>query len=517
MGKLTFEVTEVPYSSLANCGNFALLDRLAAKGADELQYPLLGSPSVDHVSNSSFMDPVRTALSIGEQNPELPVPDPGARYIVGGQQAGLLSGPLYTILKAISIICVARLVSESTGFEVLPLFWIAAEDHDVLEVNRFTVNGRRYVEQYDRPILRGQVPQVGDISLTDAREPILKFLSENLPKTEFTGWVIDSVAEVDFSNYLSQFRGFMHTLFSEWHLRYLNPLVYRQFTSPVIAATILRWEEAEHALRSGSDLLMEAGIDPPIQKLGLFERVDGNRKAVKIENGKVWLSDGVCTLKQAAEAVLENPYRFSPGAALRPVCQDATLPVTATVGGPSELAYLWQVKQIHEILGSRPSLLCPRISATFLGPGVSRAIRKTGLSSSQLFNIRGLLQRTGQSGSNPHIESIRQKSEALLREIDLLEYSSLPRWLRRGQESIESGSLRVIDGLRREQMEREGLSISRLEKIGETVLPGGRPQERIVNVSQFLNLHGPEWIKTAVEMLEPLASGHQIAAIQVKQ
>ncbi len=517
MGNLTFEVTEVAYSSLANCGNFGLLDRLTTKGADALQYPLLGSPATNHVSNSLYMDPTKIALSIGEQNQELPTPDPGARYIVGGQQAGLLSGPLYTILKAISIIGVARLVSESTGHEVLPLFWIAAEDHDVLEVNRFTVNGQRYVHDYDRPILRGQVPQVGDISLVAAREPILQFLSETLPKTEFTEWAINSVAEVDFSNYLSQFRGFMHALFSEWHLRYLNPLVFRRFTSPVIAAIIERWEEAERALCSGSDLLRKAGIDPPIQKLGLFEIVNGNRKAVRIENGKVWLSDGVCTLKRAAETVLENPFRFSPGAALRPVCQDAVIPVTATVGGPSELAYLWQVNQIHAIFGSKPSLLFPRISATFLGPGVARAVRKTGLSLSQLFNIQGFLQERGESGSSPHIESIMQRREALLREIDLLEHSSTPRWLRRGREAIESGSLRIIDGLRREQMEREGLSISRLEKINEAVLPGGKLQERVVNVSQFLNLHGPEWIRTTMETLEPFSIGHQITTIQSNQ
>src|ERR1044072_175509 len=54
--------------------------------------------------------------------------------IVTGQQAGLFSGPLYTISKAISAIKLSENLSRE-GTKAVPVFWIAEEDHDFAEVN----------------------------------------------------------------------------------------------------------------------------------------------------------------------------------------------------------------------------------------------------------------------------------------------------------------------------------------------------------------------------------------------
>ncbi len=58
-----------------------------------------------------------------------------ALVIVGGQQAGLLTGPLYSIHKIISIIKLAKEQSERLNKRVVPVFWIAGEDHDYQEIN----------------------------------------------------------------------------------------------------------------------------------------------------------------------------------------------------------------------------------------------------------------------------------------------------------------------------------------------------------------------------------------------
>ena len=55
--------------------------------------------------------------------------------VIGGQQAGLLTGPLYTIHKVISIIKLAEEQEKALGKKVIPVFWIAGEDHDLAEVN----------------------------------------------------------------------------------------------------------------------------------------------------------------------------------------------------------------------------------------------------------------------------------------------------------------------------------------------------------------------------------------------
>src|SRR5262249_16560651 len=54
--------------------------------------------------------------------------------VITGQQAGLFTGPLYTIFKALTAIKLANQL-RSHGTNAVPMFWVAAEDHDFEEVN----------------------------------------------------------------------------------------------------------------------------------------------------------------------------------------------------------------------------------------------------------------------------------------------------------------------------------------------------------------------------------------------
>ena len=59
--------------------------------------------------------------------------DPDCMAVVSGQQAGLFTGPLYTIYKALSAVKLAGCLSQR-GTKAVPVFWIATEDHDFAEV-----------------------------------------------------------------------------------------------------------------------------------------------------------------------------------------------------------------------------------------------------------------------------------------------------------------------------------------------------------------------------------------------
>ncbi len=67
--------------------------------------------------------------------------------VIGGQQAGLFTGPLYTIHKIISIIVLAKQQEKQLGKPVVPLFWIAGEDHDYLEINHLFVEKNRSIQK----------------------------------------------------------------------------------------------------------------------------------------------------------------------------------------------------------------------------------------------------------------------------------------------------------------------------------------------------------------------------------
>src|SRR5512143_253761 len=63
----------------------------------------------------------------------------GTTAIVTGQQAGLFGGPLYVLLKAVATLEVARQLEERRGRPVVPVFWVASDDHDFAEVRSDTV------------------------------------------------------------------------------------------------------------------------------------------------------------------------------------------------------------------------------------------------------------------------------------------------------------------------------------------------------------------------------------------
>ena len=170
MGRLDFTVSGLDFADLPQFGPDSLFARLAGGGAKEMGYPALGPGDASHTSGSDLRDWAAAAEAVAAQNPTLRRPDQWTRYVVAGQQAGLLTGPMYTFLKAVSAISLARRLAKESGSPVLPLFWIASEDHDVLEVNRVTVNGRRFVHGYQGELARGKVPQVADIDITEARE-----------------------------------------------------------------------------------------------------------------------------------------------------------------------------------------------------------------------------------------------------------------------------------------------------------------------------------------------------------
>ena len=56
-------------------------------------------------------------------------------FVTTGQQAGLFGGPLYTVYKALSAVRLAAALESALGRIVVPVFWIAADDHDFDEVS----------------------------------------------------------------------------------------------------------------------------------------------------------------------------------------------------------------------------------------------------------------------------------------------------------------------------------------------------------------------------------------------
>jgi len=473
-------------------------------------------------ANSANIDLSAVSELIGADNPHLPVPSPEALYVIAGQQAGLLTGPLYTFLKAVSVITLARELTERSGQMVLPLFWIASEDHDILEVNRVVIRGEKFVVPPPSPLTRGQMPQVGDISLTESKAPLLAFLGKQLPPTEFTEWVRDHVAAADFTNYATAFQSLLSPLFEQWKLRFVNPASLRSLTGPVLANLVELWPGVIEALLAGGARLEKIGFTAPLSGARIYELQGGCRVPVDLDEQGGLISTGRRSLSEIAAEIRARPADFSPSAALRPICQDGALPSAATIGGPTELLYLWQIESCYDLIHLAPSPRFSRRSATFVSDSDERRAAKSGLIGPQLFSLPALMRnaaakKDSSSSDNPELQMIEKLGDALLGGIDQITPVDPPRYLRSGRSSIDKGITRIVSGLRQDHLSERGLDLARLQKLEQILCPNGRLQERNLNIFQLLNQHGPEFIGSVIGALDPLAARHQLVTISSRE
>ena len=70
------------------------------------------------------------------------------------------------------------------------------------------------------------------------------------------------------------------------------------------------------------------------------------------------------------------PASFSPNVLLRPLVQDTLFPTICYVAGPSELAYLGQLRGVYESFGIPMPLMYPRATATLVDSATARFLNR---------------------------------------------------------------------------------------------------------------------------------------------
>src|SRR4051812_47493171 len=111
---------------------------------------------------------------------------PDCLAVVSGQQAGLFTGPLYTIYKALSAVKLAGCLTQRNN-RTVPVFWIATEDHDFAEVAtaEFIACDCRLANVSVSSTMHAEGAPVGSVRLDKTVDETIKRVLDVLPTTEF--------------------------------------------------------------------------------------------------------------------------------------------------------------------------------------------------------------------------------------------------------------------------------------------------------------------------------------------
>ncbi|WP_067620725.1 bacillithiol biosynthesis cysteine-adding enzyme BshC [Alicyclobacillus acidiphilus] len=318
--------------------------------------------------------------------------DPESVVVVTGQQAGLLTGPLYSLSKALSAIGVAAEMERLLGRPVVPVFWVASEDHDFAEVDHAYVIDHVNVPariELDHSFDPHQMVYHASLSRSQVDhviQQVQRTLHETPYKVDLLHTLKDTWREGD--SLAVWYTRLMSRMLANHPIVFVDPCLpeLRRLVAPVFERTLANADEVQARLSDAYAAVEAAGFAPEVirddRHTTVFRVVDGRRYVIeRTEDGQLRLrSHGETrTLADWLQLCRDDPAGFSSNVLLRPVVQDHLLPTLAYVGGPSELAYHSLSKAIFHAHGRSLPPLVMRQRMRIASPGVWRAMNAWGI------------------------------------------------------------------------------------------------------------------------------------------
>jgi bacillithiol biosynthesis cysteine-adding enzyme BshC len=452
--------------------------------------------------------------------------DPRAVVVLCGQQAGLLGGPLYTMYKGICAVKLAGKLELELGRPVVPVFWIAAEDHDFSEANHTWVPTENRPQRIQLELEHGGEP-VGQLALSDeAGKSVLQALGAVAPESEFLPEIFASLEETRQASRTPAdwFARMMARLYAQEGLVLFNPLNIegRRMASAFFVEAIHKQDEMQTALANREAALRAEGYPLQVERepeSTMLMVVAGKRTALYFREGRYATRDG--SLSYSKEELLElaerEPESLSPNVLLRPLVQDFLFPTVAFIPGPGELAYFTQVMALYPVFDMTPPVLWPRPGLTVIEPRLARYITRYEIPERELLRdlsetLSGVLRRVNDVDIDSVFDHLRQHLE--------LEYDHLKRDLSKLNPQLAAladknlqhvyGQIRYLEERAETEFKKKNEGTLRHFAAMEQMLqPFGKLQERFFGIFPFLLKYGPDFWRQLVNEF-PVDPGHYL-------
>ncbi len=455
---------------------------------------------------------------------------PGAVAAFTGQQAGLFGGPLYTVYKALTLLGWAQRLRTTLNRPVVPIFWIAADDHDFDEV-RWTgfpdLENKVRCPRIDIDGLPDRTP-ISQVLLGDSVRKVIAEMRSAQLETEFSASVFDAL-EQDYApgrNMVDAFGRWLARLLGPFGMVMFNPAdpAAKQRWKPLFAQELSGSDETASALAEINQRLEEAGyhqqVEHPKLHTHLFVTEQGRHALKSSADGHLSIEPNPEPLSRVAwlRRLEASPADFSPGVLFRPVAQSYLFPVITAVCGPSEIAYWAQSRALFDRFDVQMPIVLPRSSATIVERKNRNAVEALGHEVSEFFgDIEAVINRHFERSFPMTLEQQFQESRADWEERLARLKAEVIGFEPTLEMTFEQSSGRIAmawDNLEKKVFQahkRKGDEIrAKFYKLASHLYPEGKPQERVFGIPYYLNKYGFDFIGRARDQLKIGTPDHQI-------
>ncbi|MED1202174.1 bacillithiol biosynthesis cysteine-adding enzyme BshC [Heyndrickxia acidicola] len=452
--------------------------------------------------------------------------------VIGGQQAGLLTGPLYTIHKLISVLKLAEEQEKALQKPVVPVFWIAGEDHDFLEINHVFVEHNRLLKKFSYSEGPMEKKMVSDVIFDQNQmKKWLHKVFEPFGETRYTKQVLDFAEQaaaasktiVDFFNFI------ILKLFKKYGLLVIDSAdpSLRKIEKAYFEELIQKHDRITRAVLDQQEQIQAFEFPPAIElyenavnlfyytgKERLLLEYDSQHEAFRTKNGDYSFSKS-----EIIDSLNDRPEAFSNNVVTRPLMQEWLFPTLAFIAGPGEISYWGELKLAFETMGYKMPPIVPRMNISFVESSIERDIRQLGLSVQQVV-LKGVQEEKidfWNSIKDVSIEHILEDIKAHLE----TSYEKIEEKTTKGLSPLVKKNLSFhlgqIDFLQRKfdqsLQEKNDLSLERYDRIERSLRPQNGPQERTWNLFYYLNKYGLNFIEDLMELPYEFDGSHKLIHI----
>jgi bacillithiol biosynthesis cysteine-adding enzyme BshC len=435
--------------------------------------------------------------------------EPGTLCVIGGQQVGFLGGPLFTVYKILTVLRAASWLAERLQARVVPVFWLASEDHDFTEINRtrfLDESGNLRTISFDwdgrgRPI--EQLPITAEVR-TATNDALALFPNDRAAAR-------DLFLPEPSDDYALWHARVWSRLFADSGLVLVEPRTVRAMAAPFFAKALASAEGITARLIESAGELRSRGYAVPIDPEragGLFWFSQDGRR--------IRIDDPSTHVARAGE----SPENYSPDALLRPLLADSIFPTIASVLGPSEISYQAVLRPLYRLFEIPQPVLLPRHGFTLVTARQASLLDRCGVSVSDVLTDGFDPAAIARSSASPTLldafaqrkADVRASLEPLVEPLAALD-PGLPTRLRQTIDRIETQIVQLEERAVRADLARGGISLRELRRLNAELHPAGKPQERVLSLIHVAAQHGLQWIFELESPADPDEYAHYAVTV----